>query len=351
MVWTALVVGGVVTGASAAKPRVDPSVATPTVTQTTTTIINRAFTEGVSETVPAGTLHDYDSGAPDCTAFINWGDGTTSPATLTPLGGGDFAASGTHTYAEEGAYATAGAQSTDPDCAAPSTTTTGTVTVGGVTFTATIKNVRQTNFSDTVNCCEPLAVTASPVTATAGSPFSGMVATFTDPDPAIPASSSIQENDGPSPGPPSSYAATVDWGDGTSSPGTVAAGGPGGLTVTGTHTYAAAGSFPLKVSVTDTDQSTGTGNATATVTAPGAGGTAPGAAGIPPTPAPFPSPAAGGLPGTGSEPSNGAGARPALGTATILAGMAIGARLRRRRRRSSQALRARWPGADGCDRR
>ena len=42
------------------------------------------------------------AGADDFTATIDWGDGTSSAGTVTPLGGGVFAVSGTHTFGTPG---------------------------------------------------------------------------------------------------------------------------------------------------------------------------------------------------------------------------------------------------------
>jgi hypothetical protein len=74
-------------------------------------------------------------------------------------------------------------------------------------------------------------------------PVSGVVAGFADSDPA---------------GTTSDYTATISWGDGTSSPGSVARLGFG-FTVSGTHTYNEDGDYTISVGVADQ------GGATATV--------------------------------------------------------------------------------------
>jgi hypothetical protein len=59
------------------------------------------------------TIHDANPDAPSCTssascditATISWGDGTTSPATLTALAGGGLGVHGSHTYRGPGYYA------------------------------------------------------------------------------------------------------------------------------------------------------------------------------------------------------------------------------------------------------
>ena len=141
------------------------------------------------------------------TATIDWGDGTTaSPGTIT-LGNGNFTATGTHTYVEEGSF-----------------TVTTTVDHEGMlstsTSTATVQDA-------------PLTVTAA---AKPSSPqvFTGTTATFTDADPN---GTSID------------YAATIDWGDGRTSAGVVD-GGPL-FTVSGSHTYTSTGTFRVTSTVKD----------------------------------------------------------------------------------------------------
>jgi len=91
----------------------------------------------------------------------------------------------------------------------------------------------------------------SPVTFApqAGSPFSGVVATFTDANTANTAGD---------------LTATIDWGDGNTTTGIVS-GGSGTFSVSGTHTYASAGSYPVVVTLTD--DAPGTASATVTSTA------------------------------------------------------------------------------------
>jgi hypothetical protein len=80
-----------------------------------------------------------------------------------------------------------------------------------------------------------------PITAPEGSPFNGMVVSFTDAD--------GNTN-------PNLYTATITWGDGTpTSPGTIVGNGTNTFQVAGTHTYAEAGSFTINVAVTDQDTS------------------------------------------------------------------------------------------------
>jgi virginiamycin B lyase len=47
------------------------------------------------------------------------------------------------------------------------------------------------------------------------------------------------------------FSATIDWGDGSSSAGTITAGPGGVFAISGSHTYAAAGTFPIVVTIQD----------------------------------------------------------------------------------------------------
>ena len=93
---------------------------------------------------------------------------------------------------------------------------------------------------------------APPVaTASIGRSFTGVVATFSDADPN---------------GAAKDYTATITWGDGHKTSGTVAADGTGGFTVTGTNTYATAGAFPVSVDVADFGGGPGVGGSAPTET-------------------------------------------------------------------------------------
>jgi len=61
----------------------------------------------------------------------------------------------------------------------------------------------------------------------------------------------------------SDFTATIDWGDGTTTAGTVSGGG-GTFTVSGTHTYATSGTFNVVVTLTDDPPGTATATTTST---------------------------------------------------------------------------------------
>ena len=87
-----------------------------------------------------------------------------------------------------------------------------------------------------------------------GSPIGGTVATFTDPNTSATASA---------------YSASINWGDGTTSPGTIT-GGNGNFSVAGSHAYSAGGTYPVSVTITSagTSQGSSTVADSAAITAP-----------------------------------------------------------------------------------
>lgn len=104
--------------------------------------------------------------------------------------------------------------------------------------------------NDFGNYDPPITAAGTPVSAVEGAAFSGQVATFTDPD-----ISATREE----------YAATIEWGDGTSTIGTVSGSG-GSFAVSGEHTYADEGSYEVKVAINDTDNSAISATTTSTAT-------------------------------------------------------------------------------------
>ena len=102
------------------------------------------------------------------------------------------------------------------------------------------------------SACVPISATGAPVNAVEGAPFSGTVATVTDPDTT---------------GTPGDYTASVDWGDGTApTVGTLSGPTGGPYLVAGSHTYEEEGTYTVKVTVTDKDTPLNTATATTTAT-------------------------------------------------------------------------------------
>jgi hypothetical protein len=164
--------------------------------------------------------------AGDFTATINWGDGTTTTGTVVGSAG-SFTVEGGHTYGDEGS---------DP---------------ASVTLTHTADQLQATA-SGTVSAAEGDVLTPQGTTigATVNQAFSGAVATFSDTDTANVAGD---------------FTATVDWGDGTTTTGTVV-GSNGAFTVDGSHTYATGGKFTVHVQGADDSPGTATFATTSTAT-------------------------------------------------------------------------------------
>lgn len=175
-----------------------PAAAHATVTSAQAT--DQTMFEAQSSTPRVGSF-TTDTPGDTFSATIDWGDGTAASAATLTQNGSTFAVSGTHTYAEDGSYQMSFT----------------------VTETGTSPDVVQSNEA-TVSVGEGAFILSSgaPITTPEGSGWTGTVATFQDPG--------STEN-------PSAYAATIDWGDGTTSAGTIT-GSNGNYTVIGSHTYA-----------------------------------------------------------------------------------------------------------------
>jgi hypothetical protein len=179
-------------------------------------------TEGRPFTGAVATFTDPDTAATpaEYSASISWGDGTTSSGTITGTGGA-FTVGGTHTYAEEGSHTTS-VTITDVDNPGITATVSAPVTVIDAALHGTGVNVKSKN------------------------PFNGKVASFTDDDPN---------------GTVSDYTASISWGDGSTSTGTVTT----GFNVSGQHKYKKAGKYTVTVTIKDVGGSTVTVTSTITI--------------------------------------------------------------------------------------
>ncbi len=174
------------------------------------------FTDNPSDTVS------------DFSATIDWGDGTQTTGNIVNTGPGAFDVRGSHTYAEEGSYNT---NVTLNDADGESQSVVGTFTVSDALLSG--------------SAASPIAYRAIA--------FSGKVAKFSDANAAAPLSD---------------FSATINWGDGSTSTGSIVIDPSGGFDVNGAHTYASTGSFGLSVKVTDIGGSTLSVGGTATVVEP-----------------------------------------------------------------------------------
>jgi hypothetical protein len=151
-------------------------------------------------------------------AVIDWGDGTTSTGTVA-ASGANVAVSDTHTYAKQGYFPT---RITLSDANGPLAQATGQVTVTDTKF----------------------SLAPASVSAFAGVPFSGTVAVMTD----VPSGDVASDFD-----------VQINWGDGTTSAGTLQATASGKFDVRGSHTWASNGTKSVTVTVTEHGSASGQG--------------------------------------------------------------------------------------------
>jgi hypothetical protein len=176
------------------------------------------FTHGTG-TEPAG----------DFSAAIDWGDGTTSPG-MVVLSGGTYRVLGSHTYGGAGHFTVTVTLREDAPGAAPTT----------VTAAADIAS-------------PPLVGSGAALTLFEGDASTVAVAAFTH---------------GANVDPPGAFVATILWGDGTATAGSVVP-TAGGYAVLGSHAYAEEGAYPLTVGISDGVQQVALGG-TVRVVEPGA---------------------------------------------------------------------------------
>lgn len=179
----------------------------------TVSVANVSAREGhaINQVVATGTAYGT-TGA--ITATINWGDSSSSTGTVTVTSNGIFSVVGKHTYAEEGTYSITVLVS---DSAGHTAQANGSANAADAPLKANAPTMSVQGLSVTLN------------------------GTFTDGDPG---------------GTVSDYTATINWGDGTSTSGTI--GNTSGFTVSGSHTYTKHKTYVVKVTVTDAGGSTST---------------------------------------------------------------------------------------------
>src|SRR4029077_17935298 len=153
--------------------------------------------------------------ASDYAATIAWGDGTSSAGTIVNNNDGTFSVFGSHTYLGDNLGGASGESE------------------GSTTMSVTITHDATTaqTVTNTVNVSDPnvaaQGVAAFNVTEGSATLNNVLVATFTDP--GNPAPGNHEDA--------SDYAATIAWGDNTSSAGTIVNNNDGTFSVYGTHTY------------------------------------------------------------------------------------------------------------------
>jgi hypothetical protein len=173
---------------------------------------------------------------PGLSATINWGDGTTSKAdkiAWDDSNDSNVRVTGSHLY--------------DANTGESSYTIKVTLTDDGSDGSA------MTTSHATIADAKLTAGAAKSFVATGAQASTPVVASFTD---AAGAQAKAAD-----------FTAAINWGDGTSSAGTLTQTGAGAFDVSGTHTYATAGTKALTIAVTDEEGQTLSMTATATVPA------------------------------------------------------------------------------------
>lgn len=157
------------------------------------------------------------------TASINWGDGRTSLGTVLDTGNGTFAVKGNGSYAKYGSYPIS------------------------VTITDTVENLFANGTTTATVTDAPLTgVFIAPARQPGAGQISGLIAEFTDTNSA---------------GQASDLSASINWGDGTTSAGTITSAN-GKFQVSGSRTYTALATFNVVVSLTSSggSQASATGS-------------------------------------------------------------------------------------------
>ena len=183
---------------------------------------------------PIATFSDSNGGdtAGSFTAMINWGDGTPLSAGTVIGSAGSFTVEGGHTYADEG-----------NDQAS-------------VTVTRTTDQ-SQSTFTGSVSVAENDVLAAQGSGVTRNGSQASIVAHFSDTDTVTAVGDLL---------------ATINWGDGATTTGTVS-GGNGAFTVNGSHTYASSASFTATVTLADDALGTATSSLSVPVNSPPPAGT------------------------------------------------------------------------------
>ncbi len=200
----------------------DTEATTATITEGTFSVTGQPIQPINEGSALTGTVALLNSGNPQAVpaeyvATINWGDGSFSNGTLVNQGNGVFTVSSPagHVYAAEGTYG---------------------ITVSAVSISTGVTTSGST--SVTVNDAPIVAgtITESPLQGVAGvTAASGPLLTFT-------------QFVGT---PPGNFTASINWGDGHVSAGTVTTGAAGAFVVSGSNLYQAPGVYSPQVTISD----------------------------------------------------------------------------------------------------
>ena len=196
-----------------------------TISSAATVASSGADAISVQEGTPfSGVLAKYcgPAGAPT-SVRVDWGDKTpTTSGSVAGIGGGCWTVSASHTYRE-----------------ASASPYTFTVTPAPATWGAAVSGHASVTDAPVSATWDTAAVAAA---GTSLNISSVRLAVVHDGNASAPACASSG---------PCDVSATVNWGDGKTSPGTVVGAGGGNLAITGSHTYADPGDFVITVTAID----------------------------------------------------------------------------------------------------
>src|SRR6202011_3368940 len=183
-----------------------------------TVLLNPATEATALNGVEVATFADTSGShvASDYTATINWGDGTTTPGTVSGSGQ-SFSVTGSHTYADE--------EGDEVNGASPLMKVNITRTADSV--------VIHPSGTVAVADADLLTMTSKTVGASPNQALTNVtVATFTDPYLGNVAGD---------------FTATIEWGDGSTAEIGTVSGSNGSFTVTGSHSYTVNGQYNVNV--------------------------------------------------------------------------------------------------------
>jgi hypothetical protein len=171
------------------------------------------LTVGETQTALVGWFIDGNPNAKatDFNVAINWGDGTTSSGRLVPQSYGWFDVYGDHLYTKLGTY---NLQFVIHDVGGNSASASSTLTLEDAIWVASPDLLFETQ----------------------GLTFTAAVASFLYNNPNAPAGE---------------FTASIDWGDGATTAGTIQPNAYGGFNVVGNHTYSRAGTYTVHVGLED----------------------------------------------------------------------------------------------------
>lgn len=194
------------------------------------------------------------TGAPGAyKAKIVWGDGSTTVGKIAPQPHHEhsFTVTGAHTYRRTGSFAVS-VTVTSPRHKAATVKISARISEAAAGSAPTETPPASQPPMQTPSVIPPLVVNGLSLASKAGNAFSGTVATFT------PLAGTAAGD----------YSASINWGDGHQTAGTIGADASGVLAVSGSNTYATGGGYPISVSVTGGGSQGATGQAEAVIQFP-----------------------------------------------------------------------------------